>query len=631
MVNRGPSNGCTTCKRRRVKCDEGKPYCHACQRLGLVCGGYKKYTRLKFKDQNHKFIGPAGVNVPVLNRDYLSSQIGGGVGLLAAGALQLQLRAQPEPDTSVPFFLLHYAAMGRDLGSARGFFEVLIPVYVAQRPGSALSMAVEAVAKEVLGLWLCGHGNFANTLQSHSPGGTKAEPDPYAQAVRCLRRTIQDPEERGRPATVMAVLTLQLYENLAAVYGLRAASSVHHDGALSLLPFVDLKSEPDSNSSSCTVGGNSADAMASEYIRRFILHTEVSSAMRQQRPIREAASSYSSSASSSPRVVLGWGGLSMLSAPDNPSSTLDAIGASVAEFQARYCQLVAQKGSFMLASSREILMDYRTEAKHLDEQLLAWAQAVPEHWQPVKVDRKQGIDPSITTYRSFCAVYPYCQIGTIWNLWRIQRLLLVKIILSALSLTMTLHVVPGGDEIELLPKEESPRSSQPTNEETEDFITYIHAFQDTVDSICDSIPFFLGNRVSPSVMADFTDPSILLPLYPKQFPAAPAPPGGSRNWSSAEDHKRHVIAQGPWHVMSPLSRLLTLFTEDNHGKLLATFLRPGQHQWIREQFLRVTMLIRVRNPYAPAGGDIKRSSKSGATVEDLARGVRKGAVFMSGP
>ncbi|KAL4966324.1 uncharacterized protein BDV14DRAFT_171423 [Aspergillus stella-maris] len=523
--------------------------------------------------------------------------------------------------------------MGRDLGSARGFFEVLIPVYVAQRPGSALSMAVEAVAKEVLSLWLCGHGSVANTLQSHSLGGTKGEPDPYAQAVRCLRRTIQDSEERGRPATVMAVLTLQLYENLAAVYGLRAASSVHHDGALSLLPFVDLNSEPRPDSNSFSVGGGSADAMASEYIRRFILHTEVSSAMRQQRPIREAASSYSSpSKSSSPRVVLGWGGLSMLSAPDNPSSTLDAIGASVAEFQARYCQLVAQKGSFMHESAQEILSQYRTEAKHLDDQLLAWAQAVPEHWQPVKVDRNQKIDPSITTYRSFCEVYPYCQIGTIWNLWRVQRLLLVKIILSALSLTMTLHVVPGGDEIELLPKEESPRSPKPTHEETEDFITYTHAFQDIVDSICDSVPFFLGNRVSPSVMADFTDSSILLPQYPKQFPAAPAPPGGSRNWSSAEEHKRHVIAQGPWHVMSPLSRLLTLFTEDDHGKHLATFLRPGQHQWIREQFLRVTTLIRVRNPSASTGvKDIKGASKTGATVEDLARGVRKGAVFMSGP
>ncbi|KAL4940773.1 hypothetical protein BDV06DRAFT_195993 [Aspergillus oleicola] len=632
MVNRGPSNGCATCKRRRVKCDEAKPYCWACQRLGLVCGGYKKFARLKFRDQNHKFIGP-GTKGTGLDKGQGSTD--GAIGLLAAGALNLQLQSQPEPDTSVPFFLLHYAAMGRDLGSARGFFEVLIPVYLAQRQGSALSMAVEAVAKEVLGLWLCGHGNAANiSLQSNSSrGGTKAEPDPYTQAVRCLRRTIQDREQRGRPATVMAVLALQLYENIAAVYGLRAASPIHHDGALSLLPFVDLKSSSSSDSGSDTVDGDSADAMASEYIRRFILHTEISSAMRQQRPVRSSASSYSSSSSSLyPRVVLGWEGLSLLSAPDNPSSTLDAIGAYVAEFQARYGQLITQMGSFIPSSSREILAAYRAEAKHLDEQLLAWARDVPDHWHPMKVKRGQGIDPSIATYRSFCEVYPYCQIGTIWNLWRVQRLLLVKIILSALSPTMTLHVVPGEHEIELLPKEATTGSPRPTQEETEDFITYAHAFQELVDSICDSVPFYLGNRVNPSTMADFTDPAILLPVYPKQFPAAPAPAGGMRNWSSAEEHKRHVIAQGPWHIMSPLSRLLTLFTEDDHGHLMATFLRPGQHQWIRKQFLRVTTLIRVRYPSVPAGVlDIKRVSKTGATVEDLARGIRKGAIFMSGP
>ncbi|KAL7664983.1 Zn(2)-C6 fungal-type domain-containing protein [[Candida] zeylanoides] len=31
-------NGCSTCKRRRIKCDEHKPTCMKCQHLGLVCG-----------------------------------------------------------------------------------------------------------------------------------------------------------------------------------------------------------------------------------------------------------------------------------------------------------------------------------------------------------------------------------------------------------------------------------------------------------------------------------------------------------------------------------------------------------------------------------------------------------------
>ncbi|KAL4972812.1 fungal-specific transcription factor domain-containing protein [Aspergillus desertorum] len=33
-------SGCLTCKRRRKRCDEAKPSCHTCTRLGLICEGY---------------------------------------------------------------------------------------------------------------------------------------------------------------------------------------------------------------------------------------------------------------------------------------------------------------------------------------------------------------------------------------------------------------------------------------------------------------------------------------------------------------------------------------------------------------------------------------------------------------
>lgn len=33
--------GCKTCRRRRIKCDEGKPLCMKCSKAGLVCEGYQ--------------------------------------------------------------------------------------------------------------------------------------------------------------------------------------------------------------------------------------------------------------------------------------------------------------------------------------------------------------------------------------------------------------------------------------------------------------------------------------------------------------------------------------------------------------------------------------------------------------
>jgi hypothetical protein len=32
--------GCWTCRARRKKCDEARPYCQACRSLGLACEGY---------------------------------------------------------------------------------------------------------------------------------------------------------------------------------------------------------------------------------------------------------------------------------------------------------------------------------------------------------------------------------------------------------------------------------------------------------------------------------------------------------------------------------------------------------------------------------------------------------------
>ncbi|KAH7147839.1 hypothetical protein DER46DRAFT_615839 [Fusarium sp. MPI-SDFR-AT-0072] len=54
MVNRGGrSKACRTCKRRRVKCDHGKPHCQRCEKAGLACEGYVTYG--EFVDETARF------------------------------------------------------------------------------------------------------------------------------------------------------------------------------------------------------------------------------------------------------------------------------------------------------------------------------------------------------------------------------------------------------------------------------------------------------------------------------------------------------------------------------------------------------------------------------------------------
>lgn len=40
-MDRRTRTGCLTCRRRRVKCDEAKPFCNRCRSANFVCGGYE--------------------------------------------------------------------------------------------------------------------------------------------------------------------------------------------------------------------------------------------------------------------------------------------------------------------------------------------------------------------------------------------------------------------------------------------------------------------------------------------------------------------------------------------------------------------------------------------------------------
>ena len=579
MPNYGRSGRCLTCKRRRVKCDEARPACSPCRRLGLDCGGYTK--DYAFRDESHRFASAA-------TRKTLKEQ----------GALVQRSAAAGEPsrslltgaDVAVPFFLVHYAGMGRSLAVARGFYETLIPMYTSQPHDSPLSLAVSAVAARVFSLW---RHEDAVQVEPHSA--------PYTQAVASLRSALERPEDRRRPATTLAVLALHLYESISAVYDARQATPVHHHGALSLLPIAAL---------------DSLDGLISTYVKGFVLHTEISSALRQKRSMHPTMYSYVNSPHTSSLM------------PGNFSSTLDSIGASVAELQADYVRGLSRRhasGPLLEQQCRAWI----TEAGQIDELLRAWARDVPNHWRPLRLTSGQDFSPSITAYRSACDIYPSCQIATLWNLWRFHRLLLLKITVGATQ------------RISTLPRDESAGDERlvPT---TMEGAIQAGSIQELVDSICHSVPFYLGNRTKQSSLSDFTDPEILFPSYHLLTPGDARIAARHQDCDDAalsgDEHHRHIVAYGAWHVVSPLSNLLTLFSDDHGGRLVASCLRPGQQEWIREQFLRVSTLVRL--PAAgPFGGEKGRSpsllpvdpKSADSAAESLAKQVRKGAIFMSGP
>lgn len=89
--------GCLTCKRRRVKCDERKPTCAACEKVKTKCEGYAVPKTWLFEPTSSKDGSNAGSASPSSNGAGSASD-GGGMALLSA--------SQKNSDTGEPLYVL---------------------------------------------------------------------------------------------------------------------------------------------------------------------------------------------------------------------------------------------------------------------------------------------------------------------------------------------------------------------------------------------------------------------------------------------------------------------------------------------------------------------------------------------
>ncbi|KAG9501712.1 hypothetical protein J7337_007403 [Fusarium musae] len=282
MVNRGASQGCVTCRQRRVKCDERKPWCKACLRLGIECTGYEK-RGLRFKDETVRYRAASAAVTRVSKRAKQSS----------LESTIVRLPSDHPQDLAVPFFLTYVTDVGRSLESTRGFLEFVRPALASERHDSALSTAVTATSIKI---W-----SMIGKLAPSSPLSYQL----LVKALSRLHQATEEPVERGRDETVLAALVLQMHDTLSAVSGQSRAHGAHREGALTLL----LQRED------CFKN--------SKYYAHLVgnlLHSRVSVSVRNRTRL--------------PTKDLEWIETEVAPIlPSNPSSSLDMIGISVADLQ----------------------------------------------------------------------------------------------------------------------------------------------------------------------------------------------------------------------------------------------------------------------------------------------------------
>lgn len=350
-----------------------------------------------------------------------------------------------------------------------------------------------------------------------------------SRALKRLVQAVNNPVESNKTATVLASMALHLGENISALRSPHKPTRAHHEGAMALAKHQ---------------AANTGTVTSGNYALSHILFTEVIFAIREHRP-------------AAPELIDQVVARGI--AAQSVSVKLNLIGASIATLQWRLSLSATD------VSSDQALLDIYFDAQSIQAELLSWRDWVPSEWHPARIDQVKQAEPPIITYREHCDVYWSVQIASLWANWRCYYLALLRVIIATDPLRM---------DDTCFPEQE------------------LSCIQELVDQICDSIPFFLGNCGWKLSLADVTNPAIQFPSIHDLNPDARLRPwcGPRTNSMSHDEHTRHVLAQGAWHILTPLHHLLEILS-DGEELGLGSFLRPGQHEWIREQVARAQTMI----------------------------------------
>ena len=354
-------------------------------------------------------------------------------------------------------------------------------------------------------------------------------------ALRRLQQAVDDPVESRNPATALAALILQFHNNLSSVLDLCRSKHTHHDGAIALVHHR---------------GHGITGTLYEKHILNYIRHIEVSRAIRDNQTFCDTNN------------WLHGHDIAHL----NHSSRLDLIGVSISSLQ--YKSVECSSTSSVSEGDIQALW---AAARSVKCQLENWRCNAPYDWVPHKLILRHQYDPPIVAYTNFCDVYPSIQIAAIWNAWRCYKLIALRVRCYCLS---------NGIKHAL-----------------DDKVSLLHAIQNVVDSICWSVPFFLGNRISMSTVHDLTDPTIALPsihdIDDREETAQQHIENGT--YMSRTEHFRHVVCQGAWHMLGPLSFLMNYFSRSSVSCNIEVPVE--QQHWVQEQLFRAAKILGLRSDF----------------------------------
>ncbi|KEQ90791.1 hypothetical protein AUEXF2481DRAFT_44840 [Aureobasidium subglaciale EXF-2481] len=374
MVNFGKSKACTTCKRRRIKCDELKPRCARCTLASIPCEWLepKRTLSLQFVDVTQTAVSHTSGTQVSRNRLALATP---------SKALADDREAQ-----ALAFFSRHYMIDQDTIGAPNpGLFGLFEPAVSTTFGNSSATRAVSALALSIYSRWRTDDGTTDKRVARN-----------LSLSIGTLAGDLQKEESRRSDITLLTTLTLQFHSSFESLFSANKATIVHHLGALALVREFGRR--------------ESWSNLAVQFVA-YILHVDVAAAIREHRRVHPE--------------LCRWSTIITASSLD-PDSHLDALGIQVADIQFRISSL--SEGLSSMATDALL-----NEVQKFDDCLILWHDRVCQSWGPFQWFKEQATVPPIQTFDKVCHVYTSIRAARLLNIWRSYRLTLSYLSLQIIN------------------------------------------------------------------------------------------------------------------------------------------------------------------------------------------------------
>ena len=403
-------------------------------------------------------------------------------------------------------------------------------MYLQASAQSSLRLATAAVTVNIAMMW-CSRG--VNTRPARNI---------FTQALTAARETLHDPVQSSTDEILMTILIFDLYDALVLHYAPDPLEyGKHKHGALAVIAHR---------------GSANLATPRGRALMGAVRHSLLPYLLSSRKPFPDQSDDFFHH----PLIN------------NTKASILDLISVRLSRVQSRLWKLhLENRFERSIEDYRVCYEEVITEAVRVEKQLMDWEASITyPDWLPGYMPRHSVMESiqKAGFYGSRCSVWVDLEFGGLWILFSVRYLLTLQMIRQSFA-----------DDSSLLNDPVQRALLSRVNDKV----------QNLVDSICETVPFHLGDNVEPK------NPIYSMSInFPCKLQIDQASGKSTRMPSLKSNHNKRAAASGGWILFPQLVNVWRLAEPEDDA--VPIILREGQLDWIKEQVKRLQKIFLFSEP-----------------------------------